>query len=126
MIPGFNHNIMHKGKIYHIQTEDSGPRRPHLITHLFVGGNILSTKKTDYTEIVNEENIEEIVRELMEEQHNEMLKELKDGMFDPDRKDDTEEKEEEEEEKTIGDETIDSAKSLDEVILDYLGDEIKE
>lgn len=121
MIPGFNHNIVHKGKMYHIQTEDSGPRRPHIITHLFVGGNILSTKKTDYSSIVNEENIEEIVRELMEEQHNEMLKELKDGMFDPDNK-----KEEEVEEKTLGDETIESDKQLDEVILDYLGGEIKE
>jgi len=124
MIPGFNHNIMHKGKMYHIQTEDSGPRRPHLITHLFVGGNILSTKKTDYSTIVNEDNIEEIVRDLMEEQHNEMLRELKDGMFDPDRKEEVEDVEEEE--KTLGDETIDSDKSLDEVILDYLGDEIKE
>ena len=24
MVVGFNHNIKHKGKAYHIQTEDSG------------------------------------------------------------------------------------------------------
>src|SRR5690606_34821597 len=35
MIPGFNHNIKHKGRIFHIQTEDSGPKNPHIITHLF-------------------------------------------------------------------------------------------
>ena len=44
MIPGFNHNIKHKGRIYHIQTEDSGPKNPHIITHLFVGGNVLASK----------------------------------------------------------------------------------
>ena len=39
-VTGFNHNIKHKGKLYHVQTEDSGVNNPHIITHLFVGGNI--------------------------------------------------------------------------------------
>ena len=120
MLPGFNHNIVYKGKIYHIQTEDSGPKRPVIITHLFLGGNIISTKKTDYSEIVNEEGIEDIIRELMEEQHSDMLRDLKNGKFDPGGP-----KEDAEEEKTIGDETIEG-ENVDDVILDYLGDSIKE
>ena len=44
-VTGFNHNIKHKGKVYHVQTEDSGVNNPHIITHLFVGGNILASKK---------------------------------------------------------------------------------
>ena len=33
---GFNNNVRHKGRLFHIQTEDSGVRHPHVITHLFM------------------------------------------------------------------------------------------
>jgi hypothetical protein len=82
MVVGFNHNIKHKGKPYHIQTEDSGLENPHIITHLFVGGNILASKKTSYADIVAAENLTQVVRELMEEQHKEMLRNLVNGVYD--------------------------------------------
>jgi len=50
VVPGFNHNIKHKGRIFHVQTEDSGPKNPHIITHLFVGGNILADRLGDVPE----------------------------------------------------------------------------
>jgi hypothetical protein len=81
-VTGFNHNIKHKGKVYHVQTEDSGRNNPHIITHLFVGGNILASKKTSYADILNAENLGEVVRELMEEQHKEMLRNLINGVYD--------------------------------------------
>lgn len=82
MIPGFNHNIKHKGRVYHIQTEDSGPKNPHIITHLFVGGNILASKKTEYTEILGKPDYEKTVRSMMEEQHKQMLRNLVNGVYD--------------------------------------------
>jgi hypothetical protein len=82
MAVGFNHNIKHKGKAYHIQTEDSGLENPHIITHLFVGGNILASKKTSYADIIGAENLAQVVRELMEEQHKEMLRNLINGVYD--------------------------------------------
>jgi len=82
LVTGFNHNIKHKGKQYHIQTEDSGLENPHIITHLFVGGNILASKKTSYADIVSAENLAQVVRELMEEQHKEMLRNLVNGVYD--------------------------------------------
>ncbi len=82
MVVGFNHNIKHKGKMYHIQTEDSGLENPHIITHLFVGGNILASKKTSYADIASAENLAQVVRELMEEQHKEMLRNLINGVYD--------------------------------------------
>jgi hypothetical protein len=82
MVVGFNHNIKHKGKMYHIQTEDSGLENPHIITHLFVGGNILASKKTSYADIVGADNLAQVVRELMEEQHKEMLRNLINGVYD--------------------------------------------
>ena len=82
MVPGFNHNIKHKGQVFHIQTEDSGPKNPHIITHLFVGGNILSSKKTTYAEIVGQPEYEKTVRSMMEEQHKQMLRNLINGVYD--------------------------------------------
>ncbi len=82
MVPGFNHNIKHKGRIFHIQTEDSGPKNPHIITHLFVGGNILASKKTQYADIVGQTDYEKTVRSMMEEQHKQMLRNLVNGVFD--------------------------------------------
>ncbi len=68
--------------MYNIQTEDSGLENPHIITHLFVGGNILASKKTSYADIVGAENLGQVVRELMEEQHKEMLRNLINGVYD--------------------------------------------
>ncbi len=82
MIPGFNHNIKHKGRVFHVQTEDSGPKNPHIITHLFVGGNILASKKTKYDEILGHEAWEKTVRSMMEDQHKQMLRNLINGAYD--------------------------------------------
>ena len=82
MVVGFNHNIKHKGRPYHVQTEDSGLDNPHVTTHLFVGGNILASKKTSYAEQVGAEGLAKLVRGLMEEQHKEMLRNLINGAYD--------------------------------------------
>jgi hypothetical protein len=81
-LPGFNHNVKHAGKSYHVQTEDSGTANPHVITHLFIGGNILSTKKTSYASLVGAEDCAAQVTRLMQAQHKEMLRELVRGAFD--------------------------------------------
>ncbi len=82
MVVGFNHNIKHQGKVYHVQTEDSGVDNPHIITHLFVGGNILSSKRSSYADQLAIPDLDKHVRELMELQHKEMLRELVNGAFD--------------------------------------------
>lgn len=82
MVVGYNHNIKYKGEIFHIQTEDSGINNPHIITLLYRGGNIIASKKTGYADIVKMDNLNQIVEELMKEQHKEMLRRLKNGEFD--------------------------------------------
>src|SRR6266545_949474 len=82
MVVGFNHNVMYKGEVFHIQTEDSGLANPHIITLLYRGGTILGSKKTSYADIIKMENLEQVVEELMKEQHKEMLRSLKAGHFD--------------------------------------------
>ncbi|MCA9582972.1 MAG: hypothetical protein KC416_14330 [Myxococcales bacterium] len=80
---GYNTNVRHNDKLYHIQTEDSGIKRPHVITHLFAdGGRIVASRKTSYAEHVGAENVAEIVKNLMREQHKGMFISLRDGEFD--------------------------------------------
>lgn len=81
-ITGFNHNIKHGGQVYHVQTEDSGVNNPHIITHLFIGGNILASKKTSYAHLAQSPQLAERVREMMEEQHKQMLRNLVAGVYD--------------------------------------------
>ena len=82
MVLGFNHNIRYKGEVFHVQTEDSGMNNPHIITLLYRGGTILASKKTSYADIIKMENLEQVVEELMKDQHKEMLRRLKAGEFD--------------------------------------------
>lgn len=82
MVLGFNHNIQYKGEIFHIQTEDSGVATPHIITLLYRGGTIVASKKTSYADIIKADNLEQVVEELMKDQHKEILRRLKSGEFD--------------------------------------------
>ncbi len=80
---GYNTNVRHKGKLYHIQTEDSGVKRPHVITQLFAdGGRILASEKTSYQEHLKAENLSAIVKQLMQEQHKRVFIALRDGEYD--------------------------------------------
>src|SRR5438874_11989385 len=80
---GFNNNVKHRGRLFHIQTEDSSVRHPHVITHLFMdGGRILKTVKTSYAQHVGSDKVSEMVRDLMKEQHKMMFIALRDGQFD--------------------------------------------
>jgi hypothetical protein len=80
---GYNNNVRHKGKVFHVQTEDSGVKYGHIITHLFMdGGRILKSVKTSYSEYVENDRMGEIVREMMKQQHKAMFIALRDGKFD--------------------------------------------
>ena len=80
---GYNNNVRHKGKVFHIQTEDSGVRYGHITTHLFMdGGRILKSIKTSYAEFLGNERMGDIVREMMKQQHKAMFIALRDGKFD--------------------------------------------
>src|SRR3974390_3390770 len=80
---GYNNNVRHKGKVFHIQTEDSGVKYGHIITHLFMdGGRILKSVKTSYAEYVGNERMAEVVREMMKQQHKAMFIALRGGKFD--------------------------------------------
>lgn len=82
MIMGFNHNISYRGIAFHVQTEDSGPHKPQLVTLLYHGGTIIASQKTLYADIIRVDHLDQVVEELAKEQHKGMLKKLTRGEFD--------------------------------------------
>ncbi len=81
---GFNNNVKYKGHTFHIQTEDSGLDKPHIITHLFAdGGRVLKSHKRSYADHVKQQDVAAFVRALMKGQQLEMALALRDGRFDP-------------------------------------------
>jgi len=80
-VVGFNHNVKHGNRVYHVQTEDSGLPHAHFITHLFLGGNIVATLKSSYADRAGEPDLAKLVRAMMEEQHKAMLRRLVAGEF---------------------------------------------
>jgi hypothetical protein len=77
-ILGYNHNIRYRGRVYHVQTEDSGVDNPHVFTHVFHEGVIITTRKLNY----DTQSSIDAVKGLMQVQHKSLLKELRGGTFD--------------------------------------------
>ncbi len=76
MVTGLNSDIEHDGKIYHVQTEDGGLRNPIILTRVFCGGIVVSSRKTSYVYLLDREDLKGVVEQLMKEQHQEMIQEI--------------------------------------------------
>ncbi len=80
---GFNNNVRHRGQVFHIQTEDSGVRHSRIMTHLFAdGGRIVQTARTEYSEHLGRDDMVQVVRRMMKEQHKTMFVRLRAGELD--------------------------------------------
>jgi hypothetical protein len=122
MQPGFNENVLHNGLIYHVQTEDGGSKTTVITTTLFNDGAIVTTKRSNYSDMVNEEGLAGRVVEMMREQHAGVISELQAGRYDS-----VPQKQPENVQQTPSGESqegtplaSDGEKGLDEIILDYL------
>ncbi len=77
---GYNHNFGHGGRLFHIQTEDSGVAHAHIFTHVFCGGTVVASKKVDYDPSWSD--LELRVREMMKMSHRAMTVALASGKLD--------------------------------------------
>lgn len=107
MITGFNTDVKHKSKVYHVQTEDKGRANPKIETLVYMGGEILDSYRTTYDSDRDSLGEDEIVK-LMEAQHKRVIKRIKIGKYD--------------EEEDFPSDVV-SRRSLDEVIREYLEEE---
>jgi hypothetical protein len=82
MLSGFNTNVRHRGVMFHVQSEDSGRSRPHVITHLYYGGTILASEKSSYADRLGDPDLGPLVRGMMEAQHQAVIDRLRSRAFD--------------------------------------------
>ncbi len=82
MITGCNTNVLYRGKQFHVQTEDSGRANPHIISHVYHGGTIIASEKSEYGDRVDSDELDIKVRAQIELQHKTILKRLTSGDLD--------------------------------------------
>jgi hypothetical protein len=82
---GYNNDVEHRGKTFHIQTEDRGSNDNCIETQLFQGGAILDTKITSYTDLVDGLQgaaRKKKIKSLMQASHKSLFKNLLAGQYD--------------------------------------------
>jgi hypothetical protein len=82
VITGFNTDVKHKNRVFHIQTEDKGESNPYVESLVYVGGEILATKRTSYADVAQGGRDDHAVQDLMEQQHRTMIAAVQRGRFD--------------------------------------------
>lgn len=107
MITGHNTDVEYAGRIYHVQTEDKGEANPVIETLVYSRGAILDSRRHSYAEAVKNGHDEKIALRLMEQQHRRMVREVRNGRYDPEGP------------KPFGYNII-SNRTLDEVVLEWL------
>ena len=112
MITGFNTDVEFDGQVFHVQTEDKGRANPTVESLVYSGGEILTTRRMSYEDLAKStEYSEAAVLALMEAQHHALVREIRNGRFDPDGP------------KPFGYNII-TNRSLDEVVMDFLSQKV--
>ena len=108
MITGFNTDVDHGGRVFHVQTEDKGLQNPVVESLVYSGGEIITSRRTSYEELTeNGQFSEDTVLSRMEAQHQALIRDICNGKFDRETP------------KPFG-HSIVSNRTLDEVALEYL------
>lgn len=107
MVTGFNTDVEHQGRVFHVQTEDRGTENPIIETLIYMGGEILASRRSSYADLMKKGISEKEIARRIEAQHNRMILDVREGKYDGAKH------------LPFG-EAIISNKSFDEVILDYL------
>jgi flagellar biosynthesis protein FlhG len=74
--------VFWQGTKLHIQTEDLGMDKGQIVTLVFSGGLILLSRKTDYHDILNRNDVQHTVAERVKTQHHNMLVDINKGLVD--------------------------------------------
>ena len=83
MITGFNTDVKHETKVFHVQTEDRGLANPVVESLVYVGGEILMSKKSPYRDLISGDHVDEkALREMMDLQHRRVIEAVRRGRLD--------------------------------------------
>jgi len=80
MITGFNTDIEFDGRVFHVQTEDRGLDHPVIESLVYVGGEILSSRNTEYADLLESgDYTENDIQQRMKAQHSDLIREIQTG-----------------------------------------------
>lgn len=83
MITGFNTDVKHETKMFHVQTEDRGLANPVVESLVYVGGEILMSKRSPYRDLISGDHVDEkALREMMDLQHRRVIEAVRRGRLD--------------------------------------------
>src|SRR5262245_49753755 len=85
MITGYNTDVRHNEVVFHVQTEDKGKGNPYIESLVYVGGQVLATKRASYAEMLadgQERDREREILALMDHQHRTMIAAIRHGKLD--------------------------------------------
>jgi len=82
MITGYNTDVRHLDVVFHVQTEDKGLANPFIESLVYVGGQVLASKRASYASLLAEGKDEKSVLALMDHQHRTMIAAIRHGKFD--------------------------------------------
>jgi hypothetical protein len=79
MITGFNTDVPHEGRIFHVQTEDRGRDNPVVESLVYEGGTVVAKKSTPYDEQLKQGATDEVIASLLKRQHQVIIAAIKAG-----------------------------------------------
>ncbi len=83
MITGYNTDVRHGNRIFHVQTEDKGQANPKIETLIYVGGEILDSYRLPYEDLIASPPVSEsAIQERMDDQHRAVIRDIKNGKYD--------------------------------------------
>jgi len=82
MITGYNTDVRHNEVVFHVQTEDKGEGNPTIESLVYVGGQVLATKRASYADLLSEGKDDKSIVALMDHQHRTMIAAIRHGKFD--------------------------------------------
>jgi hypothetical protein len=82
VLTGFNTDIDFEGVTYHVQTEDRGSTNPLIESLVYVKGEILATRRTEYSNLLEAGAEMPAIQILMERQHRNIIDAIRTGRID--------------------------------------------
>jgi len=82
MITGYNTDVRHGEMVFHVQTEDKGVSNPFIESLVYVGGQVLASKRASYADLLAEGKDEKEIIALMDHQHRTMIAAIRHGKLD--------------------------------------------
>lgn len=82
MLTGFNTDIEFDGTVYHVQTEDRSGGNPLIESLVYMKGEILATRRTEYRHLLESGADKSDIQTLMERQHRAIIEAIRNGRID--------------------------------------------